>query len=276
MRNIHVLICVLVLSASALQAFDFPSIPGWKPVSDVMSYTSENLYEYIDGAADQFIAYGFVELLSRDLAAESLQVTVDIYDMGELLNAYGMYKTERPRDEATLAIGSEAFVAAPYQALMFKGNYYVKINAFEGEISVENITPLLKALAATLPGTPGFPEQLGQLPTAGKIPDSEGYARQAFLGLAELNRCLYAFYEAEEREFRYFIVLPEGKSSSDIWQELEKKWRRIEHDKRAVLFREVPYIGMVGIMRLGEKMIGVSDCNDQAELLARLSAVAAP
>ncbi len=274
MRTVFVIPFLCLFAVSSLFAFDFPDIPGWNPVSDVMSYTSENLYEYIDGAADQFIAYGFVELLSRDLAAESLKVTVDIYDMGELLNAYGIYKTERPRDEATLAIGSEAYVAPPYQALMFKAHFYVKINAFEGEITAENIVPLLTGLAAAFPGEPGFPEQLSALPPAGKIPDSEGYAREAFLGLAELNNCLYAFYEADGKQFRYFIILPDGKATSaSIWQELKKKWQQIEKNRRSVLVRNVPYVGLIGLTIAGDRIIGVTDCNDTAELLARLSAV---
>lgn len=274
MRIVVVLLWVSLLAVSSLQAFDFPDIPGWQPISDVMSYTPENLYEYIDGAADQFIAYGFVELLSRDLASDSLQVTVDIYDMGELLNAYGIYRNERPRNQATMAIGTEAYIAPPYQALMFKANYYVKIHAFEGEINSENVQGLLKSIAAALPGEPKFPEQLRQLPVTGRVPDSEGYAQQAFMGLPELNRCLYAFYQTDGKQFRHFILLPdENTSQTEIWQQLNQKWRRIQHNNRSVLVRDVPYVGLVGVIQAGEKIIGVADCEDQAELIARLLAM---
>ncbi|MDZ7336596.1 MAG: hypothetical protein ONB32_15705 [candidate division KSB1 bacterium] len=277
MRIVVVLPWMFLLAVSSLQAFDFPDISGWQPISDVMSYTPENLYEYIDGAADQFIAYGFVELLSRDLASDSLQVTVDIYDMGELLNAYGIYRNERPRNVATMAIGTEAYIAPPYQALMFKANYYVKINAFEGEINSENVLGLLKALAAALPGETEFPEQLSQLPATGRIQDSEGYTRQAFIGLPELNRCLYAFYQADSKQFRHFVLLPdENINQTEIWQELSQKWRRIQHNNRFVLFRSVPYVGLIGVIQVGQKIVGVTDCEDQAELLARLSAVEKP
>ena len=274
MKTMNLILFMIVIFISPLQATDFPDIKGWKPVSEVLSYNPDNLYEYINGAADQFINYGFQELLSRDLSSESLQVTIDIYDMGTRLNAFGMYKTERPKDQKALAIGTEAYVSPPYQCLLFKDNYYVKVNAFDGEITNDNGKPLLEAIAKALPGEVDYPTELQLLPSTGKIPDSESFTRQAFLGLTELNNCVYANYKNGEKEFKYFVIIPIGKETKEsIWKRLSEKWKKLDHEKFPVLAKKVPYVGITGLMFTEKKIIGVTDCIDEAEILKRLDVV---
>jgi hypothetical protein len=274
MKTANLIVFMIVILFSPLHAIDFPDLKGWKPVSEVLSYNPDNLYEYIDGAADQFIAFGFQELRSRDLASDSLKVTIDIYDMGTRLNAYGMYKTERPGDEQSLAIGTEAYVSPPYQCLLFKENFYVKVNAFEGEITNENGKPLLEAIANALSGEVGYPKELKLLPSDSKIPDSENFARQAFLGLAELNNCVYANYKDGDKEFKYFVIIPMGQEKNEtIWELLTQKWKKLDYEKFPVLTKKVPYIGLNGVMLIDKKIIGVTNCADESEVLKRLEAI---
>ena len=274
MKTLGFLLFTIAIFIGSLHATDFPDIKGWKPVSKVLSYNPDNLYEYIDGAADQFVAFGFQELRSRDLASDSLKVTIDIYDMGTRLNAFGMYKTERPTDEQSLAIGTEAYVSPPYQCLLFKENFYAKVNAFEGEITNENGKPLLEAIADALPGEVGYPKELKLLPSDGKIPGSENYARQAFLGLSELNNCVYANYKDGEKEFKYFVIIPMGQEKNEtIWELLSAKWKKLENKKFPVLAKKVPYIGFNGVVLSDKKIIGVTNCADESEVLKRLEAI---
>lgn len=274
MNNYNLILVAIAIWINPLQAIDFPVLKGWKSVSEVLSYNPDNLYEYIDGAADQFIAYGFQELISRDLSSDSLKVTIDIYDMGTRLNAFGLYKNERPQDERALAIGTEAYISPPYQCLLVKENFYVKVNAFEGEITAENGKPLLEAIAMALPGGAGYPEELTLLPSVGKIPDSEGFSRQAFLGLSELNNCVYAHYKDEEQDFRSFVIIPIGQETKDsIWKGLAKKWKKLDHKKFSILTNKVPYVGFNGIALTAKKIVGVTHCESESELLKRLEAV---
>ena len=274
MKVLSLKLIIIMLIISPLHATDFPNIKGWKPVSEVLSYNPDNLYEYINGAADQFIAYGFQELVSCDLSSADLQVTVDIYDMGTRLNAFGMFKTESPRDQQALTIGTEAYVSPPYQCLLLKENYYIKVNVYEGEITNENGKPLLEALSKALPGEAGYPKELHCLPPADKLPGSESYARQAFLGLTELTNCVYATYKDGEKEFKYFVMIPLGKETNEsIWEKLSKKWKQVDHNKCAILVKKVPYMGITGVVLTDKKIIGVTECADEAEVLKRLETV---
>ena len=71
----------------------FPStVLGWTLSAAVDSYTPENLYEYIDGASELYISYGFTKLISRKY--EKLgqpEIVVDFFDMCSSDNAFGIF-----------------------------------------------------------------------------------------------------------------------------------------------------------------------------------------
>ena len=110
---------------------------------------------------------------------------------------------------------------------------------------------------------------------AGKIAGSEGYKRQAFLGLTELNRCLYAEYAGEgEATYQGFVVLPpEGSSPAAAWDALAGAWESAEHDGRTILYTEIPYRGLAGVVQTGRSLVGVAGAADRDELLRRLGLV---
>jgi len=275
MKKFMITILFLLILQIPIKSADFPEIKGWKPISEMMTFNPENLYEYINGAADQFLDYGFHVLKSRDFVKDDLTVTIDIYDMGSQINAYGMYKIERPGDNEGLKFGTEAIVSPPYQCLILKGSYYVKINAYEGEINESNGKELLKSIANAIKGEIEFPDALKWLPSQNKISGSEGYTRIAFVGLAELSHCIHARYSDKNgKEFQYFIILPiEGKTKEAAWEKLNEKWKILEHKKYSILVKKVPYKGLNAIALVGEKIIGVTDCENEKQVLERLKAV---
>jgi len=278
MKKIIMLFGMAVLgTALAFGGDNFPDIKGWKPAGEVMSYGPDNLYEYIDGAADQFLDYGFQSLKSRDISNDGLTVTVDIYDMGDRINAFGIYKTERDRQAKGLPIGAEAIVSPPYQCLLLKGRFYVKVNAFEGEITDSTGAALLRAIAQSIPGESRLPEVLQLLPAQNKIAGSEGYTRLAFSGLGELNRCIHASYQGEDKkEFQYFVVLARDKATpASIWATLAEKWQPLKHQDIAILVKKVPYKGLIGVALGQNRIIGVTNCADESEIIRRLQMVLA-
>lgn len=261
------------MSVVGSNATDFPDIKGWQPQGEVLTYNSENLYEYINGAADQFLDYGFQLLHSRDLTKGDLKITVDIYDMGEAINAFGMYKTERPRENRGVPAGTEGIVSPPYQGLLLKDRYYVKVNAFEGELSDSTGRSVLETIADALPGKVGFPDALKLLPAKGKIPGSEGYSKTSYLGLTELKNCIHANYTDQQgKKFQYFIVLPQDEKPVDkIWKSFGEKWTTIENASYPMYSKKIPYKGINGLMLIDGKILGVTDAADETELMKRLN-----
>ena len=273
-RNHRRLTLCLVLSMAALsacssQGSDFPEVAGWAQPGEVLIYDADNLWEYINGAAELFIAYGVQSCRTTDLTSGDLTVTVDLYDMGTPLNAYGVFEREASGESIQLSEATAAMVSPPYQALLLKGSTYAKVNAFEGELTLAAGQELLEALANSLPGQSSLPSELQLLPSGGIVAGTEAYQAEAFLGLTELTDCVFAEYAGEREEsWLGFIIIPDAASS--VWQTLAGAWESVEHNGSTVLFREVPYRGLVGVIKTEEGMFGVSGAADQAQLLARL------
>ena len=264
---------ITLLTAYFLYAADFPNIKAFKPESEVMSYEPENLYEYIDGAADAYLAYGFQFLITHDFSYQGLKFSVNIYDMGSRLNAFGMYKTECPQDCNRLKIGVEAVVSPPHQCLLLKDSYYVKVNVFEGEFTKKTGEAVLKAIDSALEGSVELPEELKLLPEKFKLKNSEGYNREAFLGLSILQRCVYAKYEKDGESIQYFVIVPtKMESKQTIWKQLLEKWEKTEFAGNVVLYKKIPYMGFAGVLKTKDNIFGVSDCKNKSQMFELLKA----
>jgi hypothetical protein len=227
------------------------------------------LWEYINGAAELFVEYGVQTCRTTDLSSGDLTVTVDLYDMGTSLNAYGVFGRERSGDPVTIQGATIATISLPYQALLLKGSTYAKVNVFEGDLTQESAVALLEGLALALPGETTVPAEMELLPAFGKVEGSEGYKPDAFLGLVELTDCIFAEYALEGGEpWQGFVVLPEAAGS--VWESLSAEWTPMELGGLSVLFREVPYLGLVGVAQTEAGLFGVSGAAGEAELRDRL------
>ncbi|MGD2154356.1 MAG: hypothetical protein PVG79_13890 [Gemmatimonadales bacterium] len=275
----HRIALLTVLAASALTAScaeapsGFPEVEGWTQAGEVRIYTADDLWEYIDGAATLFVEYGVRTCMTADMSAPGASVTVDLYEMGSPLRAVGVFKREAAGRGEHLTGTTVAALSPPYQALMVKGSTYVKVNAYEGELSEPAGRRLLQGLAASLPGETVIPQEFSLLPEEGKVPGSEGYQPGSLLGLEELTECVYADYEGRDGEsWEGFVVL--SAAAPDVWEALADRWQSIEHDGLTILFREVPYSGLVGVTRTDAEMFGVSGAADQTQLRERLAVFA--
>jgi hypothetical protein len=276
-------LCAFLLSAAvatsgpgASGASGFPAPAGWAPAGEVLTFGRGELWEYIDGAADAFLAYGFREVRVRDLSSGDITVSVAVYDMGTPLNAFGMYRSERPGGEPAVAAGAEATVLAPDQCLLLKDAYYVKVDVLDGRLSADAGESLVRAIAAALPGRDGLPASLAVLPAAGRVAGSEGYARESFLGLSDLKGCLHATYRDEGGAAypAFFLVPGDGEALESIWARLAERWEPIEREGAPVLLRTIPYRGLAGVIRTERGILGAAGAPDRETLLARLERLA--
>ena len=88
-RTLHVgLLAAMAWSAPCFgQVTGFPEVEGWTLASEVQVYDAENLWEYINGAADMYLAYDFkkVATLSYDTEPKG-SITVDVYEHADHRN----------------------------------------------------------------------------------------------------------------------------------------------------------------------------------------------
>lgn len=264
------LLCLLILPLTILLSMDFPAIPGWQQVGEVRTYHSDNLWEYINGAADHFISYGFKELTYADISKDKLTVTVNIYDMGNDLNAFGIYTSEKGGEQETLDIGVESILSLPYQCLLLKGKYYIKIDVFEGKLTPEKGKTLLKAVAEAVPGSNDVPKEFALLPEENKIQGSENFIKENFLGLEVLKNCVFAEYEEDTLKYKIFKVMVTEEGEKDYCNQLKEEWKEKEIKNCSILYREVPYAGYVGVCRMDDYITGIAGIEDQQKLFEKL------
>ncbi len=263
------LVAVALLSCSCRNT-GFPAVAGWTQAGQVSVYDADNLWEYIDGAAELFVTYGVRTCRTADLSSGEITVTVDLYDMGTPLNAFGIFNLEGSGRGESFPDAVEAVIAPPYQALLLKGAVYVKVNAVEGELTDSTGRGLLEGVAHALPGPTTYPSELELLPRKGRIAGTEGYQAQGFLGLTELTHCIYAEYAGDGGETWLGFLMRSSSGPPTPWTERTGGWELLEQNGLRVFYREVPYRGLVGLVRTDQGFLGVSGAADLAEMLRRL------
>ena len=263
---------VVVICGCPSAPAPFLELAGWTPQDEAASYDAAGLWELINGAADVFLAYGFDSVTVQRFTAGDRVVSVSVYDMGTPLNAFGIYRTEAPRDVPVLPIGTETVMSPPYQVLLVKDRYYVKVDAYEGELDEDTGESLAESIAAAIPGTTELPPQFAVLPEDGRIPGTAEYTKSGYLGVAGLDECVHGGYRDESgSEYRVFAVVATPERDLDTaWSGLAESWQAAELDESEVLYREVPYSGLVGVVRVDGGVVGVADAADLDQLLARL------
>jgi hypothetical protein len=195
-------------SAAPGPAALMPKLPDWKPTEETRRFSTESLFEYIDGAAEAYIGYGFRELAVGEFARTGTKTTVtaEIYDMGSGLNAFGIYGAERYPESRFLPIGVQGYYEEGTLNFL-AGRYYVKLFCFEGGEKAEEILTLFaRAIAAGVGGAGGFPARLSAFPSEGRVANSERFLRQSVMGLKFLNNGYVANYRTDGREFDAYLI----------------------------------------------------------------------
>ena len=196
----HVLFCLMVLtgaipvrSEGGGDGFVFPVPGGWAMQVDTAVYGPDNLWEYINGAADLFVTYGFEELhCATYRTASGDEVRAEVYRHASAVDAYGMYSQERSPENAAVELGSEGCADAGMVNIVF-GRWYLKMSALPA-VGREEMMHLARAFDRTLGSPRGLPPEFSSLPSAGRAPRSEQYIARDFLGYGFLNRAFLARY----------------------------------------------------------------------------------
>jgi hypothetical protein len=191
-----------------------PGLDGWTRDGEAQVYTPESLFEYIDGAADAYLAYDFEELAVLSYNGENKRsITVEIYRHSDLRNAFGIYTQERPQQGNFVPAGTEGYYDAGILNF-FHGPYYVKVMGFRLESDDRAVlTAVAKDIAARIGGAPVFPDLLACFPADGRVAHSERYFARDVLGHGFLHSAYAADYESKGAVVRLYLF--EGKDETD-------------------------------------------------------------
>ena len=177
------------------------AVPGWMQSGVVRLVNGRELFQVIDGAGEKYLGYGFRQLARTDYrnAGTELVVTVEVYDMGSALGAFGQYSMllSESRDPASMqsravAQGGGGFLGTS-QLVFWKGQYLIQLNLADdsGEQDenalaavARGVLPALAArLAASIPGETSLPIGASVLPSEGLVWGGATYLTNGVLGI---------------------------------------------------------------------------------------------
>jgi hypothetical protein len=144
-----------------------PNIPdslnGWEIKETLHIDSKEELYDYIDGGAEQFISYGYVSAVSKIYEKRGEpEVTIELFDMGNSKNAYGIFSNIRYDENDEYGQGSQYISGALF---FWKDRYFVNITATDATIGSEKfIKELAKNISDAIPESGQKPEIISVLP----------------------------------------------------------------------------------------------------------------
>ncbi len=107
------------------------AISGWQKSSDTRVFAAKDLWQYIDGDAEQYIAAGVVSTSTSDYKYQGqLEAVVDVYTMGDSSGSRKILETGQTKDAKSVQLGDAGLALA--QSVTFrKGPYLVRIVAYE-------------------------------------------------------------------------------------------------------------------------------------------------
>ncbi len=107
------------------------AVAGWEKSSETRTFAAKDLWQYIDGDAEQYISAGVVSTSTSDYKYKGqLEAVVDVYTMGDSAGAKKILETGQTPDAKSVQLG-DACVAYGQSVIFRKGPYLVRIVAYE-------------------------------------------------------------------------------------------------------------------------------------------------
>lgn len=120
----------------------------WKISSPPRYFAAEDLWKYINGAAEAYLAEGVVGMVTVEYApAEGASsIVVEIYQMGTHEGSQAIYRKENGSGGDDVSLGEESTVERGAVAF-YQGRYYVKLVTFDFSASSQ---AALERIASTV------------------------------------------------------------------------------------------------------------------------------
>lgn len=253
------------------------TLGGLARAGEVRHFGPDNLYEYINGHAEYFLSAGFRGLAVGEYgtAGEGQPaLVVNLYDMGEALNAFGVFADEAG-DRETVAVGSMG--ARSGQGLNFlQGRFYAQLSLFDPARSAE---PAGAELASLLAGPSSGQALAFRFPDLGEVTETR-FIKEDYRGLGFLDRVLERAFLRDGQEIQAFLVQGTATDIAALVSAFEHffdedglSYQRLEREGLGFYTVADPYEGEWFFVPLENRLIGVYAPLEPA-LIAEIAAFA--
>jgi hypothetical protein len=243
----------------------FPrNVKGFNRSGQIRYFAKDNLFEYVNGQAEFFISYGFISLAVGEYVSvnhpdNEPEVTVDIYDMGKSLHAFGILSDESGNNLSDIHTGITGF-KTPLGLSYARGQYYIKISSYNKNIDLDVFTESITDKLGE--GSDPFPE-FSRLPDIGDVVSTR-YIKEGYRGLDFVNNVLEREYNIDGKPAQVFVVTGNEKEINnlaglfiDYFKESEINYTRTDKEGKRVYRINDPYEGDWVLIHLTDKLLGM-------------------
>ena len=291
-------ICSNVSSAATPLEFLIPKrdVPeAWALIHGPQVYTGKTLFEHINGQAELFFKYGFqksVFAIYQSKKSREDQIEVDVYDMGKVIQAFGVFSRFRNEDRPG-GFGLDSYLD-DHSAFFYKGKYFVMLYATES--NADSLRQFSKLISLKISDSSPPPREVSYFPKNGLKPGSIQYFPEGLLGHRFLGRGFQGIYgervetkdkagdrdkaNAEGREFKVFLAIfkdsQEAMNARKAYKDdLSKKGKisseGIHRFETSALKGEESYQGKVIVIQKGFYLLGALGFEKEEDAENRLA-----
>jgi uncharacterized protein DUF6599 len=246
---------------------------GWVMDGNVTLYDKDSLFDRINGESELFFPYGFEVLAYARYESRQnpkIAIDMDVYKVGSLLDAFGLFSMFRRKDAAEAAIGTGGTIS-PSQLFFYQDRYFVRLQV-TGATSVDQevLRSCARSLSRNLPEAAARPRALDALAVPSVVTGSERYVAQSLLGYEFFTKGLIADALMKGETVQVFLVT-EGTAETArrtvaayaAYLKTSGIEPRITEDKGRSLLEGVdPLYGTVVAERLGPSIVGAVRVKD--------------
>lgn len=275
MRKILFVSLILFPLSIWAQGVVFPTLNGWKSDGKVQVFNKDNLYEHIDGAAEFYLSYGFESLQVASWKSDGSELTVEVYDHGDPLHAYGIYSIERSAKAETSPIGLEGYSDATTLNFV-TGKFYVKINSTQPEkVAGFSLKSFAAEFAKTLSTNPEYPKVIGLFPKENLQPNTCQYIPTEFMGLGFLGSAVRAKYSLNGAEVTLFIIERADRAEVEkmVLKYISYAEAKIKNPAEGDILIKDPFNGAVCLRWKGNYLLGATGFSDKKNVISLLDQI---
>jgi hypothetical protein len=259
---------------------------GWALTGKIGHYNAGNLYTYINGEAELFLPYGFKTLSSAFYSKggdTASGIVADIFKMGSLIDAFGIYSNYRDPEAEKIKLGAEGFVDES-QLMFYKDQYFVRLSV-SGTVpgARDALVTAAREMDRKLPGKSSPPREVALITIPGVNPDTVRYIAHGVLGYAFFKKGLTADMTLDGGTAKVFVIMnasPDEASGafSSYVDCLEKSGVKVDRESikgAATLTVNDPLYKGTCVRRSGAYIFGVTKLNDPLKANPALDRIAA-
>jgi hypothetical protein len=236
-----------VTMANQLESLLPPKATGFEKSEQAKSFDRKNLYDYLDGGAELYLAYNFQSLLVQDYKAGEKSITVEVYLMETSQDAFGLYSLDQEGEN--IQIGDRANYGSGLLKF-WKGNYFVRITDMNGnDQNKEAILELGKNISQKIDVKGKLPELLSRLPADGLVPYTERFfhkqivlnnlyflSTENLLNLSEKTSAVMGDYLLGKMSLKLLLIsYPDTSSAKSAFVNFCTKYLKVEPSGNRVI-----------------------------------------